>query len=217
MLGALAYVAMYFIRIPIMPAAPFLKLDPKDVILAIGGFLYGPVHALFMIIVVAFAEMISVSESGWIGMLMNVISSVSFVCTAAIIYRLKRSLRGAVMGLIAGCIAMTSVMLLWNFIITPLYMYMGPMLLEVSQKRAEVAKMLLPVFLPFNLIKSSLNAAITMLLYKPAATALRRGKLYPDGEGEETAPAKLMTGVAVVSIFVIISIALVIMIIQGKI
>ena len=40
-----------------------------------------------------------------------------------------------------------------------------------------IAGMLIPVFLPFNLIKGGLNAAITMLLYKPVITALRRSNL----------------------------------------
>ena len=37
-----------------------------------------------------------------------------------------------------------------------------------------VAKLLLPAFLPFNLLKSGLNAGFTFLLYKPITTALRR-------------------------------------------
>ena len=39
--------------------------------------------------------------------------------------------------------------------------------------------MLLPTFLPFNLIKGGLNAGITMLLYKPLTGALRQLKLAP--------------------------------------
>lgn len=37
--------------------------------------------------------------------------------------------------------------------------------------------MLVPVFLPFNLGKYILNAAITMLIYKPIVTALRKANL----------------------------------------
>ena len=74
-------------------------------------------------------------------------------------------LSGAVIGLAAGALTMTCVMLLWNYLITPLYL---------GYSREAVAKLLLPAFLPFNLIKSGLNAALTFLLYKPVITALRK-------------------------------------------
>lgn len=73
---------------------------------------------------------------------------------------------GAVGGLLAGCLLMVIVMLLWNYLITPIYM---------GYPREAVAEMLIPVFLPFNLLKGGLNATITMLLYKPVVSALRRG------------------------------------------
>ena len=56
-------------------------------------------------------------------------------------------------------------MMLWNWLLTPLYM---------GVPREEVVKLLLPAFLPFNFIKGGLNAAITILLYKPALSALGR-------------------------------------------
>jgi riboflavin transporter FmnP len=122
--------------------------------------------------VVAFAEMVTVSESGLIGMLMNILSSVSFACTAALIYKFKPSLAGAAAGLAAGCLAATGAMLLWNYIITPIYM---------GVPRQVVVNMLVPVFLPFNLIKTGINAAIAILLFKPVINALRKTGLY---EGE---------------------------------
>lgn len=60
---------------------------------------------------------------------------------------------------------MVLVMMLWNYLVAPLYM---------GIPREEVVKLLLPAFLPFNLIKGGLNAAITMLLYKPVVSVLGR-------------------------------------------
>ena len=60
---------------------------------------------------------------------------------------------------------MITVMLLWNYLVAPVYM---------GYPREEVVKLLLPAFLPFNLIKSSLNALLTMLLYQPVVHILRR-------------------------------------------
>ena len=74
------------------------------------------------------------------------------------------------MGLVLGTIFMTLVMLAWNYVLTPIYM---------GTPRAAVATMLIPVFLPFNLLKGSLNAAITLLLYRPLVRGLRSAGLFP--------------------------------------
>ena len=47
----------------------------------------------------------------------------------------------------------------------------------MGYSRAEIVGLLLRAFLPFNVIKGGLNAAITMLLYKPVVTALRQSGL----------------------------------------
>ena len=174
MLSALAYVMVALIRIPLL--VPFLKYEPKDVILAIGGFLYGPVAALSSCVVVAFIEMITISDTGWVGFAMNILSSAAFACTAALIYRRNRTIKGAVIGLCSGVVLMVAVMLAWNYVLTPLYM---------ETTRAEVATMLIPLFLPFNLIKGGLNAALTFLLYRPLVQGLRRARLLPESKNTQ--------------------------------
>jgi riboflavin transporter FmnP len=62
---------------------------------------------------------------------------------------------------------MVPVMLLWNYFIAPIYM---------GYPREAVVELLIPVFLPFNLIKGGLNAAVTLLLYKPVLTAWRAAR-----------------------------------------
>lgn len=162
MLCALAYIVVAFVRIPLVL---FLKYEPKDVIITIGGLLFGPSASFVMTVLVSFVQMLTISGTGPLGFLMNVISSCSFACTAALFYRKHRSFPGMAAGLLGGCLVMAATMLLWNYFIAPLYMGMP---------REAVARLLLPAFLPFNLIKGGLNAAITMLLYKPVFLPLRR-------------------------------------------
>lgn len=177
MLVALAYIVTVVTRFPLIGAAPYLKYDPKSVVLVIGGFLYGPTAGGAMCLVVSLIEMFTVGQSGIIGFIMNVLASVAFVCPAAWIYRRFRTLKSAVVGLAVGVAALTAVMLVWNYLVTPLY--------QPNMTREMVAGMLLPVILPFNLLKGGLNMALTLLLYQPVNNGLRRLHLLPalpDGE-----------------------------------
>lgn len=167
MLGAMAYLIMLVGRVPVVM---FLKYDPKDAVISMGGFLLGPGSAAMISLVVSFFEMLTASDTGFIGFFMNVLSTCAFVLPAAWLYRKKRTLNSAALGLCIGVVCMTALMLAWNYIITPLYM---------GYPRAAVAELLLPVFLPFNLFKGVLNAGVTMLIYKPVSRALRRAKLVP--------------------------------------
>lgn len=165
MLCAIAYTAVLVGRIPLIL---FLKYDPKDIIITIGGLLFGPVTAFLMAVIVSLVEMCTISATGVIGCVMNIISSCSFACTASFVYQKRKDFPGAFMGLSIGCVVMTTAMLLWNYLIAPIYM---------GYPREEVVKLLLPAFLPFNVIKSVLNAAGTILLYKPVVSVLRRLRL----------------------------------------
>ncbi|MCL1858856.1 MAG: ECF transporter S component [Oscillospiraceae bacterium] len=162
-LTALAYVAMLVVRVP-FPAASFLTYDPKDVFIIIGGFLYGPLAVIPMSLVVSLLEM-PLSGTGPVGLLMNILATCSFAFTAALIYKKRRTISGAVIGIISGVLLMIAVMILWNYLITPMYM---------GVPREFVAGMLIPVFLPFNLLKGIYNAAITILIYKRLSVVLRK-------------------------------------------
>lgn len=162
MLCALAFVAVALFRIPVVL---FLEYEPKDVIITLGGLILGPLTSFIVSVIVSLIELMMISDTGPIGCIMNIISSCAFACTASVIYKMKRSLSGAVIGLIAGSLVMTGVMLLWNYMITPLYL---------GYPREVVKDMLIPYFLPFNLLKSGLNAGITFLLYRPVIKALRK-------------------------------------------
>lgn len=170
MFAAMAFVVVAFLRFPVVL---FLSYEPKDVIITLSGLTMNPVVPVIVSAIVSLLEMVTISGTGPIGCLMNFLSSCAFACTASIIYHKKKSIYGAAFGLLCGCFAMVVVMLLWNYAITPLYM---------ETPREVVASMLVPVFLPFNLIKGGLNAAITFLLYKPVVTALRKTTLLPQSK-----------------------------------
>ena len=206
MLAAMAYVITFICRLPIIPSVPFLDLEFKSAIILIGGFIYGPLPAFAVTVVVCFLEMLTFSATGFIGFIMNVLATASFVCPAAFIYKKKKSLWGAILGLMAGTVLMTGIMLLWNYIVTPLYMHIT---------RDQIAPLILPAFLPFNVIKGALNSSVTLILYKFVVKALRKAKLLP--KEAETSKKKTSTFISslILSIIIIITCVLVILAFNG--
>ncbi len=204
-LAALAYLSVVLINIPVV-SVDFLKYEPKDVIIALGGFMFGPLPAALLSVVVSLLEMVTISSTGIIGCVMNILSTWGFACVAAIVYKRMHTLKGAIIGLVAGCLATTALMLLWNYLITPLYM---------GLTREAVAAMLLPVFLPYNLLKCAMNAALTMLIYKPLVNALRRANLLEGVSTANTGTRNL--GIILVSLLVVATCVLCVLVLRGVI
>lgn len=162
-LCALALVASLMISFPIIPAASFLRYDPKDIVIVIGGFIYGPLTSLIMCIICALLELLF-RGGNLIDAFMNVLATGSFTVLAAYIYKKEHTKQGAIKGMISGMVLMTVAMVLWNYIVTPIY-YGWP--------REQVAAILVPGIIPFNLLKSGLNTLFTLVLYKPVVNILR--------------------------------------------
>ncbi len=197
LLSAIAYVVMLLSKL-LPQVLGFLQFDLKDTVICIGGFLFGPLAAALVSIVVSFLEMITVSSTGPIGMIMNVLATCAFCCTACQIYKKKHTMLGALLGLTCGTLALTAVMLLWNYLITPIYMEM---------ERDFVAGLLLPCFLPFNLIKGGMNMAAILILYKPVVGALRKARLVPPSQGQQARRFNagfLLFSVALLATFVVL-------------
>lgn len=195
MLCAIAYVMVVIGRIPVVL---FLKYDPKDIIITLGGLIWGPMTSFIVSVIVSLIEMMTISENGPIGLIMNIVSTCSFACTASFIYKKKRTLSGAVIGLVAGSLTMVVVMLLWNYLITPIYM---------GYPREVVAELLIPAFLPFNLLKAGLNAGFTFLLYKPITMALRKAGYISDSHNMQSRKPIglwLLAGVIVITCILLI-------------
>ena len=165
----------------LMPPVMFLDFDFKHVVVCVGGFTFGPMAAAIIGILASFIEFITFSGTGPFGFLMNALGTCSFCCTASWVYKRNHTKKGAVLGLSAGLVVMVIVMLLWNYLITPIYMTVNGELVT----RAQVAAMMPTLFLPFNLAKGGMNMAATLLLYKPVVTALRASGLVPPSQSTE--------------------------------
>ena len=203
MFCAISFVAVLIGRL-VPNVAGFLSYDPKDAMVVIAGFIFGPLSGVIITVIVAFIEMVSISATGFYGFLMNVISTCAFAVPAAWYYKRTRSHKGAVIGLGVGVAFMTVCMLLWNYIVTPFYM---------GVPREQVADMLIPIFLPFNLIKGGINAGITLLIYKPIVNALRKAKLVAPSESENK--RRFNPGFTAFALAVVISFVLLFLVLVG--
>lgn len=165
MLSGIALILMFIVRFPIIPAAPFLEYEPGDVPILIAGFIFGPASGVAVTFIVAVIQGITVSAgSGWIGGLMHFIATGTMVTIAAGIYRKMHTLKGAVIGLILGGIAMTLIMI-------PLNLFLTTKFLGVPYDA--VKAMILPAIVPFNVLKAGINSIITLVLYKSVRRILK--------------------------------------------
>lgn len=144
--------------------ASFLSFDLKDAVMTVGAMLFGPVYGFAMALIVGFIEFVTISSTGIYGLIMNVLSSTVFICVGSCIYSRKRTMTGALIGMIASIVSMTAVMMAANLVVTPFYM---------GVSTADVAAMIPTLLLPFNLTKGIFNAAIVFLIYKPISEAIR--------------------------------------------
>lgn len=156
-LAAASVVLVAIIHFPIFPAVAFLEYDPADIAILICGFAFGPVAGIFVTAVAALIQGLTVSAaSGVYGIIMHLISTGVLVLVSSIIYRKKKTKKGAVIALVCGTLAMAAVMVPANLFITP-YFLGAP---------REAVIQVLPFIILFNLIKAGVNSLITFLLYK---------------------------------------------------
>lgn len=202
MLCALAVIVNLLIHFPLIPSVEFLSYDAKDVIIVIGGFIYGPGSAFIMSVITSLLE-IMYRGGNLLDVLMNVISTCTFACVAAWIYKRDHTREGAFIGLGAGIVCCVLSMLLWNYIVTPIYFDMP---------REAVVSILIPGILPFNLLKCGLNTGLTLFLYKPIVGVFRRTSLVEHSSGGDHAITK---GTVLIGLFICASVICFILGFQG--
>lgn len=204
MLCAIAFIAKLISNVIPIAIAGFLEFDLKDIIVVIAGFICGPLSAVIVSVIVSVIEMLTISSTGPIGLIMNILSTCSFACVASILYKKNRSMKGAILSLVTGVVCMTIVMVLWNYLITPLYM---------GVEREVVAGMLVSVFMPFNLVKGGINATLTLLLYKPIVTALNRANLI--AASPTTGKGSVKWGLMLISLVLLATFVLLALVLAG--
>jgi riboflavin transporter FmnP len=202
---ALAFILTTVLRFKVS----FLSFDLKDAIIAVVALMYGPLYGVTSAAIVAFLEFLSVSDTGFYGLIMNFISSATFAFVAGIIYKYKRSFSGAILSVVFSVLSVCIVMCLANILITPYYM-------GVTSR--EVVALIPTLLLPFNFCKSLINAAATVIIYKPIRNILRRtGFVTAENTGNKRNLSRNVILCIIALVIIVLTTVFLIMSLGGKV
>ena len=141
-----------FIEIPIFPAAPFLKYDPSGIFCLLAALMFGPATGA-VVVSLPWVFRIFTNPAGAV---MSLFMGLCGCLVCGFVYKKKPNQAGLIIALISAIIASTLASIIANLIVTPLYTGVS---IDV------VAGMLLPIILPFNLLKFSINSIVAGLVF----------------------------------------------------
>lgn len=169
---------------PLFFAPSFYKLDFSEVIVLLGAFALGPVAGVLieaMKILLNF--FLNGTDTMGIGEISNLLIGCSFILPAAIIYKIRKTRKNAIIGIIAGIVSMAVIGALMNiYVLIPTYsaVYRIPvetiikMGTKINPAITNLNQLILFATTPFNLLKGILSGLITMILYKKLSGLLHK-------------------------------------------
>lgn len=165
-LAALSIVLVAIIHFPIFPAASYLEYDPADIPILICGFAFGPLAGIAVTVAAALIQGLTVSaQSGIYGIIMHIIATGTFVSVSSLIYRRHKTKKMAAVALLAGVVSMALIMTAANLVVTPAF---------TGMPASAIMAMILPIIIPFNLIKAGVNGAVTFFIYKSISKLIHK-------------------------------------------
>lgn len=153
--------ALSFIQIPIFPPAPYLQYDPSGIVTLTVALMYGPAAGI-MVQLVSWIPKLIMSP---LGSLLTFVAMIGAVLIVGLIYKKFHNLKGAIAAIVVGSVVFTAIAIAMNFVITPIY--------TPGVTVEAVASMVVPILLPFNIIKCVINGVVTGLLYKPVSNLVK--------------------------------------------
>jgi len=169
-LTALSVVLVALIHFPIFPAVSFLEYDPADIPILICGFAFGPAAGILVTVIASVIQGLTVSASGGIyGILMHVLATGSNVAVASLFYKKHKTRKGAAISVVLGACTHIVIMFFANLVITPFFMMNA-----VNSETVGAVLQLMPFILLFNLIKTAINGAVTLFIYKSISTLITK-------------------------------------------
>lgn len=160
-LAALSLCLELLVHFPVLSAAPYLLYSPGDIPIIIAAIVLGPAAGVAAAFVNATLFVLLTGQGGPWGALMHFIASGGMALVIGWLHSKSKRLE---LALPAGVLTRIALMAPLNLLVTPLYTGM-----TVQQ----VAQLIVPVIIPFNLIHGGLNSLLTFALMKAAPNAFR--------------------------------------------
>ncbi len=154
-------VILSFIEFPLIPGTDFLKYDASAVPAMIMAFAYGPASGCLVGVLTAAIH--SFDGNIW-GGVMNMVIVMAYVLPASLLYRYKKTTISLVIGLVISCVTMVAAAILMNLVVTPIY---------AGIPVEAVISLIIPILLPFNILKALINSVLSFLVQKSLASFLR--------------------------------------------
>lgn len=180
--GAAAVLMLFEFPLPFAPT--FYKLDLSEMLILIGGFALGPMAAVLIELLKNLLNLLlNGTTTAFVGEFANFITGCVFVVPAALIYRHKKSLKNAILGMIVGALSLTVVGSLLNyFVLVPTYVEMYKLPLDsivgmasaVNPAVTDLKSMIVFAVAPFNLLKGIICSILAVLLYKRVSGILHK-------------------------------------------
>lgn len=171
MLAGISYV-LAFLEFPVPLSPSFAKMDLSDFPALIGAFAFGPIAGIMIELVKNALQLLSTSTGG-VGELANFIMGGSFVFTAGLIYKFRKTKKMAWVSCLVGSFAMGIMAAVMNyFVLLPMFEMFMPLeqLIASFGTFIPFIKTKFDVVLynafPFNLLKGLVISIFTMLIYK---------------------------------------------------
>lgn len=182
LMGGLSMILMMFkFPLPFMP--PFMDFDLSGLLEIIGGFMLGPVAAVFIILVKLLLKLVIMGSTSMLtGEIQNFILSCAYVLPAVFVYRRHKTKKLAVEGMLLGTVVCAVVAVFTNlYMIIPFYVNLFGMsmdsIIEMCSKVNPLMKDALTLALfgvvPFNLIKNGITSLLTLIIYKKISKPIK--------------------------------------------
>ena len=174
-LTAISAIIMLF-EFPLPFAPSFYELDLSEAVILMGGFAMGPLAAAIMELLKNLLNLLlNGTITAGVGELANFVMGCSLVVPASLIYKYRKTLSGAIIGLATGTVSLVIIGCIMNyFVMIPAYVALAHFPLEAILSMGAEANgmvnslgtLVLFAVAPFNLVKGVACSLINLLLYK---------------------------------------------------
>ncbi len=182
-LAAISSIIMLF-EIPLWFAPGFYKLDLSESVILMGSFALGPAAGVIIELLKNLINiLLNSTTTAYVGEFANFVTGCAFVLPASLIYKYRKNLTGAIIGMVTGTISIAIIGGLLNyFVLVPTFskLYHLPLenIVEMASKVNflvnDLKTMIVFAVAPFNLLKGVVCSLLSLVIYKRVSGILHK-------------------------------------------